>query len=213
MTRGRASRAAAGELVFGALIVAGLALTPAEALAQAAPANYLELRAAHSADGLYRYVEYSRFFQRGAVVDIVYFGVPGQNELYVGAGYQLKATKTLTVTPLVYGVVGKENGERGVALGVFVLGTVRDWSVYSFLGYFEPLAGTVSRYLFLDSLDISRKVGRWELGVSTGMFHAAGDWSYLAGPVIIRDDKRGAWRVSLRGGSTVEIRLARTLAL
>lgn len=212
MTGGRAPRTATGGPVLGALIIAGLALTPAEALAQASPPNYLELRAAHSADGLYRYMEYSRFFPSGAVVDTLYFGVPGQNELYVGAGYQLKATQTLTVTPLVYGVVGKENGERGIALGVFVLGTVRDWSVYSFLGYFEPLAGTVPRYLFLDSLDVSRKVGRWELGVSTGVFHAAGDWSSLAGPVIIRNDKRGAWRLSLRGGSTVEIRLARTLA-
>ena len=211
MTCGRASRTATGAPVLGALIIAGLALAPAEALARASPPNYVELRAAHSADGFYRYLEYSRVFPHGLVLDALYLGVPGQNELYVGGGYQLEAT-SLTVTPLVYGVVGKENGERGVALGVFVLGTVREWSVYSFLGYFEPLAGAVPRYLFLDSLDVSRKLGRWELGVSTGVFHAGGDWSVLAGPVIIRGDQRGAWRVSLRGGSTVEIRLARTLA-
>jgi len=195
-----------------ALFMAGLALAPAGALAQASPPNYVELRAAHSADGFYRYVEYSRFFPRGAVLDVLYLGVPGQNELYVGAGYQLEATPTLTVTPLIYGVVGNENGERGIALGLLAVGTVGDWSVNSFLGYFEPLAGTVPRYLFLDSLDVSRKVDRWEFGVSTGLYHVAGDWSVLAGPVIVRNDGRGAWRASLRGGSTVEIRLVRTLS-
>ena len=196
-----------------ALIIAGLALAPAEALAQASPPNYVELRAAHSADGFYRYAEYSRYFPSGPALDVLYLGVPGQNELFLGAGYQLKATPTLTVTPLIYGVVGNENEERGIALGLLSVGTVGDWSVNAFLGYFEPLAGTVPRYLFLDSLDVSRKVGRWELGVSTGLYHAAGDdWSALAGPVVILGDQRGAWRLSLRGGSTVEIRLARTLA-
>ena len=212
MTAGRASRAGTGKRVLGSSIIA-LVLAPAEARPQAAPPNYVELRAARSEDGVYRFAEYSRFLPGGAVVDTFYIGVPGQNELYAGAGYPLKPTPTLTVTPLVYGVVGKENGERGVALGASVLGTAGQWSVYAFLGYFEPLAGTVPRYLFLDSLDVSWKLGRWELGASTGAFHAAaGDWSWLAGPVIVRNDTRGAWRALLRGGSTVEIRLVRTLA-
>jgi hypothetical protein len=195
-----------------ALILAGLTLAPATALAQAAPPNYVELRVAGSEDGLYRYAEYSRFFAGGPVLDVVYFGVPGQNELYAGVGYAVKATPTLTVTPLLYGVVGKENGQRGGALGLLVVGTVRRWSVYSFLGYFEPWAGSVPRYLFIDSLDVSRKLGRYEVGASFGLFHAAGDWSGLAGPVLIRNDERGGWRLALRGGSAFEVRLARTLS-
>jgi hypothetical protein len=195
-----------------ALLVAGLALAPVSALGQTAPPNYVELRAAHSPDVLYRYVEYLRFFPRGPVLDVVYFGVPGQNEVYAGVGYPLKATSTLTVTPLVYGVLGNENGERGVALGTVVLGTVGRWSIYTFAGYFEPLAGTAPRYVFVDSGDLSRKLGRFELGVSTGLFYAAGDWSGLLGPLLVRNDARGAWRLALRGGSAFEVRLGRTLS-
>jgi hypothetical protein len=147
------------------------------------------------------------------MVDLVYIGVPGQNELYGGVGYSLKVTPTLTATPLLYGVVGMENGQRGGALAVLVAGTVERWSVSSYLGYFEPFAGTVPRYLFLDSLDVSRKLGRrYEVGASTGLLHAAGDWSWLAGPVLIRNDARGGWRLALRGGSAFEVRLSRTLS-
>jgi hypothetical protein len=204
--RARARLAAVG------LVLAGLMGMAAEAPAQASPPNYLELRLAHSDGGVYRYVEYARFLRSGPVVDALYLGVPGQNELYVGVGYPLKATSALTVTPLVYGVVGKESDERGVALGLFVLGTVRRWNVYSFLGYFEPVAGDVPRYFFLDSLDLSHKLARWELGFSTGVFQSAGEWSTLFGPLVVRNDGRGAWRASLRGGSAFEVRLTRTLA-
>jgi hypothetical protein len=146
------------------------------------------------------------------VVDLVYIGVPGQNELYAGVGYSLKVTPTLTATPLLYGVVGMENGQRGAALAVLVAGTVERWSIASYLGYFEPFAGTVPRYLFLDSLDVSRKLGRYEVGASTGLLHADGDWSWLAGPLLVRNDARGGWRLAARGGTTFEVRLSRTLS-
>ena len=185
----------------------------APALAQQAPPpNYVELRGGWSDVGFYRYAEYSRPLSGPVVFDAVYLGVPGQNELYVGAGYQLKATPTLTVTPLVYGVAGKENGQRGLALGTFVLGTVGDWSVYTFVGYFEPLSGDVSRYLFVDTLDIARKLGSWEVGLSAGAFIIGGDCACVAGPVLVRNDALGSWRASLRGGSAFEARLVRTLA-
>lgn len=196
----------------GAWSLLALAFSAGPALAQEPPPSYVELRAADSDSGFYRYLEYSRTFGRGPVIDIVYFGLPGQNEFYLGAGYPLRVTPTLTVTPLLYGVFGKENGERGVALGTFVLGTVRDWSIYSFWGYFEPISGSVPRYVFLDSLDLSRRLGRWELGGSAGLFHAAGQWSYLVGWVLIRNDRWGAWRAYLRGGSSLEVRLGRTLS-
>ncbi|MFQ5825120.1 MAG: hypothetical protein ACE5JB_13795 [bacterium] len=187
-----------------------LGLMEDKAVAQNSPQIYIELRAADSETGFYRYAEFNYAIRIGAVVDIVYFGVPGQNELYIGMGYQFPVTATLTVTPLLYGVVGKENGERGVALGTFVLGTVREWSVYSFLGYFEPIEGNVPRYIFLDSLDLSRRIKQWEVGASTGFFYSSGQWSYLVGPVIIRNDEWGAWRFCVRAGLTVEIRAART---
>jgi len=196
-----------------ALMLTVLALAPVTALAQVAPPNYVELRLAGSEDGLYRFAEYTRYFSSGPVVDLVYIGVPGQNELYAGAGYSLKATPTLTVTPLLYGVVGMENGQRGAALALLVVGTVRRWSVSSYLGYFEPFAGAVPRYVFVDSLDLARKVGRYEVGASAGLFHVAeGDWSWLAGPVLVRNDARGAWRLALRAGSALEVRLVRTLS-
>jgi hypothetical protein len=188
-------------------------LLPAPALAQEPPPpNYLEFRAGSSDGSFYRYAEFSRPISGALVFDAVYLGVPGQNELYVGAGYQLEATPTLTVTPLVYGVAGKENGQRGLALGTFVLGTVGDWSVYTFVGYFEPLSGDVSRYLFVDTLDVARKLGSWEVGLSAGAFVTAGDCTCVAGPVLVRNDALGSWRASLRGGSSFEARLVRTFA-
>jgi hypothetical protein len=83
--------------------------------------------------------------------------------------------------------------------------------VYSFAGYFEPLSGDVPRYGFVDSLDVARKIGRWELGVSTGHYIVSGDWSALVGGVVVRNDAHGAWRGHLRGGSGFEARLVRTL--
>jgi hypothetical protein len=196
-------------------IVLGLVLAAAEALADEAappPPNYLELRGGWSEPGLYRYAEYARPLRGALVFDAVYLGVPGQNELYLGAGYALKVAPTLTVTPLLYGVVGKENGERGLALGLSVLGAVREWSVYTFVGYFEPLAGDVARYLFVDTLDVARKLGRFELGASAGVFVTGGTCTCVAGPVLVRNDRLGAWRASARAGSTFEVRLVRSFA-
>jgi hypothetical protein len=197
---------------LGALAILVVGLMEDKALAENSPQTYIELRAAGPETGFYRCVEFDYALRIGAVVDIVYFGVPEQNELYIGMGYQLPVTPTLTIIPLLYGVVGKENGQRGVALGNFVLGTVRNWSIYSFLGYFEPIEGDVPRYVFLDSLDVSRRVKRWEVGASTGFFYSSGQWSYLVGPVIIRNDNHGAWRFSVRAGSTVEVRAIRTFS-
>jgi hypothetical protein len=194
-------------------------LSAAAAPAQTAPQNYAELRAAGSPAGLYRFLEYNHLVGGRLLVDVVYFGVPGQNEFYVGAGWPLAplpagqaATRTLSITPLIYAVAGKENGQRGVALGLFVAGGVGDWSVYGFGGYFEPVAGAVPRYVFLDSGDLSRRLGRWEVGGSAGLFYAAGQRTAVVGPVVVRTDRAGAWRVYVRGGDTLEFRLARTFS-
>jgi hypothetical protein len=198
-------------LLTAALAVCGLA---ARASAQAPPPpNYVELRAAVNGDGdLYRYAEYTRTLPGGVVLDSVYIGVPGQNELYLGAGYGVHLTPTLTLTPLLYAVWGKENDEFGLALGAFLAGTAGRWSIYSFTGYFMPVEGGVPRYFFVDSLDVARRLGKWELGLSTGHYVIAGDWSALVGPVLARNDARGAWKLYLRGGSAFEARLARTVS-
>jgi hypothetical protein len=202
-------------LFHGALAIAAataLSASTRTASAQDAPPNYVELRAAVNGDGdLYRYAEYTRFLSNGMVLDSVYIGVPGQNELYLGAGYGFRFTPTLTLTPLLYGVVGKENDELGVALGVFLVGTAGPWSMYSFAGYFEPIDGDVPRYFFVDSADLTRRMGAWELGVSTGHYVVSGDWSALVGGVAVHNDARGAWRAYVRGGSAFEARLVRTL--
>jgi hypothetical protein len=186
-----------------------------EARAQAAPPNYVELRGAVNGDGdFYRYAEYTRFFSNGITLDSVYIGVPGQNELYLGAGYGFRVTPTLTVTPLGYAVIGLdgETDEFGLALGLFVVGTAGRWGIYAFSGYFEPIDGTVPRYFFIDSLDVSRKLGQWELGVSTGHYVISGDWTALVGGVVVHNDAHGAWRLLVRGGSAFEARLVRTLS-
>ena len=182
------------------------------AFAQSSHHNYVELRGAVTRNGLYRYAEFSRAFRNKAVLDVLYIGNPGQNEFYGGLGYQLSATPSLAVTPLLYGVIGKENGERGVALGAFVSGTAGQWSVYSFLGHFRPIEGSVPAYTFLDSFDVSRKVQAWEFGLSTGFFYLDETWNPQVGPVAIRNDHAGAWRFYIRGGTNFEGRLGRTFS-
>jgi hypothetical protein len=94
---------------------------------------------------------------------------------------------------------------------MFLVGTAGPWSVYSFAGYFEPLSGSIPRYAFVDSLDIARRIGKWELGVSTGHSIVSGEWSALVGGVVVHNDARGAWRFLVRGGSAFEVRLMRTV--
>jgi hypothetical protein len=201
--------------VLTALTAAALLGAAPGARAQAAPPNYVELRGGVNGDGdFYRYAEYTRFFSNGITLDSVYIGVPGQNELYLGAGYGIKLTPTLTLTPLGYAVVGLdgETDQFGLAAGIFVVGTAGPWGVYMFTGYFEPISGSVPRYFFVDSLDVSRRLGKWELGVSTGHYVIEGDWTALVGGVLVHNDSHGAWRLLVRGGSAFEARLVRTLA-
>jgi hypothetical protein len=193
-------------------VLAAACLAPLTAAAQAPPRNYIEVRGARGEDGaFYRYAEYTRTLGR-VVFDGVYLGVPGQNELYLGLGYPFHPTPGLTLTVLAYGVVGKENRELGIAPGLSLTGTAGRWTLYGFMGYFEPLRGDVPRYAFLDSFDVARKVGRWELGLSTGHYVVSGTWTALVGPMVVRDDSLGTWRLYVRGGSALEVRLSRTLA-
>ncbi len=180
--------------------------------APAAAQNYVEARLGHSRNGTYRYVDYNHTFKNRLVADVLYFGAPGQNEAYFGAGYQVRSGASFTLTPLFYGVVGKENREAGLAAGaVFGASIAEQWNVGGFFGTFWPLRGSVPRYTYLDTLDATRKFSSWEAGVSTGFYRIAGSWNPLAGPVVVKNDGAGAWRFSVRGGTAPEIRLTRTV--
>lgn len=145
------------------------------------------------------------------VADVLYLGVPGSDEIYAGVGRAFSAG-TVTLVPLVYGVAGRQGGERGVAVGLIAVGGVGGWNVNGFLGYFEPVRGDVPRYLFMDSLDLTRRYGVWEIGGSAGFFHIGDEWNPLVSPTVVRRDAHGAWRASIRGGAYTEARLIRTFA-
>jgi hypothetical protein len=151
-------------LAAAALIVLGTT----EGRAQDEPPNYVEIRGADS-DGAYRYLEYGRGFDNGLVADFLYLGVPDQNELYAGLGYEIQASPTTVFLPILYAVAGREDGERGATLGAFISRNGPRCSVYAFLGHFHPIRGDVPRYTFLDSFDVTWRAGSWEFGPSTGL--------------------------------------------
>lgn len=181
-----------------------LALAPAAARAQ----TVVELRGSTTE---YRFVDLNRTFKSGLFLDLLYLGAPGSNELFAGAGWSFKPAQGVTLTPIVYGVAARENGERGLALcGSFFVDR-GGWRVLGFGGRFLRASGDVPDYDFLDSLDVTRVIaGRWELGVSAGFLHVAGEWNELIGGTLKLNDKRGAAALSIRGGHDTELRLIRT---
>jgi hypothetical protein len=183
-------------------------------LGAAAPARAqtgVELRASSTR---YRFVDVNHTFGNGVMLDALYLGIPGQNELYLGLGYTWKLARPLTLIPLAYGVAGKENGERGVIVGAYVLAESGPYKAIAFAGRFVRVAGGVATYDFLDSLDFTRKVkGRWEAGVSSTVYRQDVGWSHLTGPLVRRNDARGSWSLSARAGYDPEVRLVRVLTL
>ena len=103
----------------------------------AAGQHMVEVR---GADTKYRYADWNYSFAKGAVDDVFYVGVPGSNEFNFGGGYAFKQGG-LVVTPLVYGVVGKEGGQRGVKLALLVSVDKGGWKLLSFLGDYIPVSG------------------------------------------------------------------------
>jgi hypothetical protein len=191
-------------IVAGTVVALALFLFAPVAAAQ----HMLEVR---GADTKYRYVDWNFSFSNGAVVDVFYVGVPGSNELNVGGGYAIKRG-ALVVTPLAYLVVGKEGGQRGVKLAVLVTFDKAGWKVVSFLGDYIQAAGDVEPYQVLDTLDITRVVGkRWEAGLQSGFFRTGGTWSPQVGPLLKLNDSHGAWAASYRFGPQNEFRVGRVL--
>jgi hypothetical protein len=163
------------------------------------------------ADTEYRYFDWNYTFSNSALVDVFYVGVPGSNEFDLGGGYGFKPKPSLMIAPLAYAVIGKEGGQRGVKIALLVVFEKRGWKVNSFFGQFLRIAGDVGRYQVLDTLDASRVVhGPFEIGISSGFFHAGGEWNPQVGPLFKLNDRFGAWYVSYRFGPESELRFSRS---
>jgi len=159
----------------------------------------------------YRFVDVSHTFQSNVVFDALYTGVPGSNEVHVGGGYQFKPVKWLTISPMLYGSIGRENHERGVKVAVLAIVDTGAWRSAAYLAQFAPVAGEVKRYFLCDSLDVTRILKSWEVGASLGVFAQETANSWALGPTLKHNDKRGAWAVSLRGGTDIDLRINRVL--
>jgi hypothetical protein len=161
------------------------------------------------ADTRYRFVDVSVTRKNGVVFDCFYVGVPGSNELNAGVGYAFKRN-ALTLTPLLYAVIGKEDGQRGVKAALLTTYEKDGWKFGSFLGAFIPASGSIDSYQVLDTADLTRAIGKgWELGIQGGFFRADGAWNTQVGPLLKLNDARGAWAVSYRFGTEDELRVGR----
>lgn len=161
------------------------------------------------ADTRYRFVDVSFTRKNGVVFDGFYVGVPGSNELNVGGGFAFQR-KRLVLTPLVYAVVGKEGGQRGVKTALLTAYDSHGWKFGSFLGAFIRTSGSTDSYRVLDTADLTRAFAtRWELGVQAGFFRSGGAWNTQIGPMLKLNVARGTWAVSYRFGSERELRVGR----
>ncbi|OGE77826.1 MAG: hypothetical protein A2751_02140 [Candidatus Doudnabacteria bacterium RIFCSPHIGHO2_01_FULL_46_14] len=156
----------------------------------------------------YRYIDAAYSFKNNIMLDGFYLGVPGENQIHAGAGYNIKPSEHFTITPAVYMTRSKE-GETGIKAALLVNGSLGRWKTNAFLGKHKSLKSLPS-YTFLDALELARSVKQFEIGVSTGFVHMERNWNPLVGPVVKFNDKSGAWSLSVRSGSETEIRLTRT---
>lgn len=189
------------------LVLVVVWLAGCQALAQ----NAVEVR---GADSKYRYADWTFPVHKSFMLDLFYVGVPGSNEFNLGGGYGFKPTKSLTIAPLAYAVLGKEDSQRGVKVALLVVLEKAEWKANVFLAHFAPVHGTVSRYQVLDTGDVTRTIhGRWEAGVSAGFFHADTKWNPQVGPLVKLNDHLGAWGLSYRFGPQRELRVTRVVVL
>lgn len=188
-----------------AVLFLAVLLFPVPCLAQ----TVVELRAATTE---YRFVDLNHTFRRGLFLDALYLGATGSDELYLGGGWSLRPAKGVTLTPVLYGVAGKQGRERGLSLSGSLFVDRGGWRVLGFGGRFFRTSGDVPDYDFLDSLDVTRVVaGKWEIGASAGFLHIAGEWNELIGGTVKLNDRRGVTALQVRGGHRGEVRAIRTL--
>lgn len=174
--------------------------------------DLIELRV--TSQGEYRYADWSHSFKNKLATDVYYIGVPGNNEFSACLGYSLPIFHGISATPFFCVVVAKEDKEAGVKTAAVVAWQKGKWQADAYVAHFTPLRGQVSPYDLLDDGNLTRNLGKgFELGVSTGYFRQDGKWNPLAGPMVRRNDKLGAFGVSCRLGPNNEIRFIRTFTL
>jgi hypothetical protein len=174
--------------------------------------HYLEVR---GADTKYRYFDWNYTFANSALVDVFYVGVPGSNEFNLGGGYSFKPKPSLTLSPLVYAVIGKEAEQRGIKIALLAMFEKKGWKVNSFFGHYKRISGdefgSIDNYQVLDTLDVSHVIrGPLEVGFSSGIFHTGGKWSPQNGPLVKLNDRFGAWYAFCRFGPENEFRFSRS---
>jgi len=169
---------------------------------------------ARGADTKYRYFDWNYTFHNSVIIDLFYVGVTGSNEFNLGGGYAFKPVPSLLIAPLLYAVLGKEGGQRGVKIALLLMWEEHGWKANSFLAHYAPVSGDVASYQVLDTADFTRVLKkRWEAGVSAGFFHADRTWNPQVGPLLRVNDRFGAWMVSYRFGPQREFRAGRVLIL
>jgi hypothetical protein len=161
----------------------------------------------------YRYADAACTLKNGFILDGYYIGVPKNNEISLGFGYQWKPIPALSLTPLLYGVVGKEKNQRGVKFGLMGSFTKSQYTVAGYLAKYQILKGTTTNYLVLDTLDVTRTVSKhWEIGTSTGLFLQDNKWNPQYGGVTKLNDKAGYTAISYRFGVR-EFRISRSFVI
>jgi hypothetical protein len=199
-------RSVVGKLppILAALLI--LAALPRPVLAEAE--TELEMRAASTE---YRFVDLNHSFDSGLVFDALYTGEPGMDELHVGLGYDLSSSERSSVIPIVYAGFGRQYGERGATLGALIYVEREKARFQCFLGHFFPVRGEVSAYTFVDTLDWTRAIRRFEVGASASAYEYEGEIVRVIGPVFKWNDHQGTWAASARFGDESEFRLVRSL--
>jgi hypothetical protein len=170
----------------------------------------LELRGSNTT---YRYADALCGLSRHWVTEASLVGTEGANELSTGLGYQFKPIVSLTLIPVLYGVIDKEGNQRGAKVGLIVGFEKNKYKASGYLARYQRIAGTVANYFVLDTLDVTRSVSKhWEAGTSLGFLRQTGKWNPQYGGMVKLNDKAGYTAVSYRFGIR-ELRVSRVFAI
>ena len=173
------------------------------------PETEIEMRVASTE---YRFIDLSRSYENGLVLDALYTGEPGMDEIHLGMGYDVSSSERSSVVPIVYAGFGRQYGERGATLGALIYVEREKARFQCFLGHFFPVRGEVSAYTFVDTLDLTRVVRSFEIGASASAYRYEGEIVRVIGPVFKWNDRQGTWAASARFGDASEFRVVRSLS-